>query len=81
MTELPLWGRGVVVVGGSRGIGAAVSAKLAACGAGVIVNGRDADAVEATVDAITGSGGTALAHPGSAADESVADQLIALCDS
>ena len=81
MTELPLWGRCVVVVGGSRGIGAAVSAKLAACGAGVIVNGRDADAVEATVDAITGSGGTALAHPGSAADESVADRLIALCDS
>jgi len=41
-----LAGRGAVVVGGSRGIGAAVSALLAQHGAGVVVNGRDADAVQ-----------------------------------
>ena len=67
--------------GGSRGIGAAVAAKLAECGAGVVVNGRDADAVGATVDAITGAGGRAVPHAGSAADEAVADELIALCES
>ncbi len=43
MTSL-LADRGAVVVGGSRGIGAAVAALLAQHGAGVVVNGRDADA-------------------------------------
>ena len=53
---------------------------LADCGAGVVVNGRDTEAVEATVDAISASGGRAVAHAGSAADASVADELIALCE-
>ena len=81
MSDRPLDGFGIVVAGGSRGIGAAVCTKLAQCGAGVVVNGRDADAVDATVDAITGAGGRAVPHAGSAADEAVADQLIALCES
>lgn len=80
MTDRLLDGFGVVVAGGSRGIGAAISATLAECGAGVVVNGRDADAVQSTVDAITGAGGRAVAHAGSAADESVADELISLCE-
>jgi len=50
-------GRGVVVSGGSRGIGRAVTELLCDLGAGVVVNGRDADAVEETVAAITASGG------------------------
>ncbi|TGD84109.1 SDR family oxidoreductase [Mycolicibacterium sp. CH28] len=75
-----LAGFGTVVVGGSRGIGAAVSALLADQGAGVVVNGRDAEAVEATVAAIAGAGGHAIAHAGSAADEDVAQDLIALCE-
>ncbi|MCB0940422.1 MAG: SDR family oxidoreductase [Mycobacterium sp.] len=81
MSDRPLDGFGVVVAGGSHGIGAAVAAKLAECGAGVVVNGRDADAVGATVDAIIGAGGRAVPHPGSAADEAVAQELIALCES
>jgi len=76
-----LGGLGAVVVGGSRGIGAAVSAKLAECGAGVVVNGRDPRAVESTVTAIAERGGRAVAHAGSAADDTIAGELIALCDS
>lgn len=80
MSDRPLAGFGIVVAGGSRGIGAAISAELARCGAGVVVNGRAADAVEATVSAITDSGGRAVAHAGSAAEESTAEDLIALCE-
>lgn len=80
MSDGPLAGFGVVVAGGSRGIGAAISAKVAECGAGVVVNGRDADAVEATVTAISAAGGRAIPHAGSAADPAVADELIALCE-
>ena len=69
MSDRPLAGFGIVVTGGSRGIGAAVSAKLAECGAGVVVNGRDAEAVGSTVAAIAEAGGRAVAHAGSAADE------------
>ena len=50
MSDRPLDGFGIVVAGGSRGIGAAVAVKLAECGAGVLVNGRDATAVETTVE-------------------------------
>ena len=47
----------------------------------MVVNGRDGDAVDATVDAITGAGGRSRrALSGSAADESVAEALIALCE-
>ena len=78
MTDLT--GYGAVVVGGSRGIGAAVAGLLAELGAGVIINGRDADAVDSTVDAITSAGGAALGHSGPANDEAVADALISLCE-
>ena len=80
MTDLPLRGFGTVVVGGSRGIGAAVAALLAQLGAGVVVNGRDADAVESTVGAIASAGGNAVGLPGSAADDAIAQALISLCE-
>lgn len=78
MTDL--CGRGAVVVGGSRGIGAAVATLLADLGAGVVVNGRDADAVDATVDTITAAGNSAVGLSGSASDGDVAEALIALCE-
>jgi NAD(P)-dependent dehydrogenase (short-subunit alcohol dehydrogenase family) len=71
--------RGAVVVGGSRGIGAAVAGLLAKHGAGVVVNGRDADAAQATADGITAKGGRALAHPGSPCDQSAAESLVDRC--
>ena len=72
MTDRLLQGLGAVVVGGSHGIGAAVATLLAELGAGVVVNGRDGDCVDATVDAITAIGGSAVGLSGSAADEDVA---------
>lgn len=72
-----LSGRGAVVVGGSRGIGFEVAALLAAHGAGVVVNGRDADAATEAATRIDG----AVAHPGSPADPATADALIDRCTS
>jgi NAD(P)-dependent dehydrogenase (short-subunit alcohol dehydrogenase family) len=48
-------GRGAVVVGGSRGVGLAVAELLAAQGARVVVNGRDADAATEAAKRITGA--------------------------
>lgn len=67
------------MVGGSRGIGRAVAELLAARGAGVVVNGRDADAVEDTVAAINGSGGRAVGFAGAANDEQTAAALVRSC--
>ncbi|GAA4538912.1 SDR family NAD(P)-dependent oxidoreductase [Mycobacterium paraffinicum] len=75
----PLDGCGVAVAGGSRGIGRAVVELLCALGAGVIVNGRDADPVEETVAAVTASGGCASAVVGPADDERVAGLLVDDC--
>jgi 3-oxoacyl-[acyl-carrier protein] reductase len=72
-------GRGAVVSGGSRGIGRAVAELLGDLGAGVVVNGRDAVAVEETVAAITGSGGRAVPVIGAADDERIASALVEEC--
>lgn len=80
MTDPGLRGAGVVVVGGSRGIGAAVATLLADLGAGVVVNGRDGDAVDTTVDTITAAGNSAVGLSGSASDDEVAEALITLCE-
>jgi NAD(P)-dependent dehydrogenase (short-subunit alcohol dehydrogenase family) len=71
--------RGAVVVGGSRGIGAAVAALLAQHGAGVVVNGREADAARSTAEAIIAEGGRAVAHPGSPTSHGSAESLVDNC--
>ncbi len=78
-TEVPLAGRGVVVSGGSRGIGRSVAELLGSLGAGVVVNGRDEHAVQETVGAITASGGRATAVVGAADEERVARSLVDAC--
>lgn len=78
-TQAALDGRGVVVSGGSRGIGRAVAELLGSLGAGVVVNGRDEHAVEETVAAITASGGQAAAVVGAADNETVARSLVDEC--
>ena len=79
MSQNLLAGRGVVVTGGSRGVGRAVAELLCHLGAGVVVNGRDAGAVDETVAAITASGGRATAVVGAANDERIATALIEEC--
>jgi NAD(P)-dependent dehydrogenase (short-subunit alcohol dehydrogenase family) len=69
-----LAGRGAVVVGGSRGIGLAVAELLSAHGAGVVVSGRDADAVAQAAQRVSGVG-----CAGSPADPEVADTLVERC--
>ena len=75
-----LAGRGAVVVGGSRGIGAAVAALLARHGAGVVINGRDGDAARATADGITAArwtrGAPILVRP---SDQPAAESLVDRC--
>ncbi|KRE26589.1 short-chain dehydrogenase [Mycobacterium sp. Soil538] len=64
-----------MVVGGTRGVGLAVATLLADLGAGVVVNGRDADAVDQAAQGISG----AVGHAGSPSDPAVADELIGAC--
>ncbi|MGA5463173.1 SDR family NAD(P)-dependent oxidoreductase [Mycobacterium sp. NPDC050041] len=75
MSAGPLDGRGAVVVGGSRGVGLAVASLLAAQGAGVVLNGRDSEAVAAAAQGIPGAHSVA----GSPADPAMADALVDAC--
>ncbi|OBI82572.1 SDR family NAD(P)-dependent oxidoreductase [Mycobacterium sp. 1245805.9] len=79
MADPMLDGRGVVVSGGSRGIGRAVTELLCDLGAGVVVNGRDADAVAETAAAISDTGGRVTPVVGAADDERTATALVDAC--
>ncbi|MDT0610141.1 SDR family oxidoreductase [Streptomyces lancefieldiae] len=69
-TPAPADVRVAVVTGGSRGIGRAVSRKLARDGLAVVVNyARDAASAEETVAAITADGGRAIAVRADVAEE------------
>ncbi|MET8563780.1 SDR family oxidoreductase [Streptomyces flaveolus] len=69
--------RVAIVTGGSRGIGRAISRKLAQDGLAVVVNyARDATAAEETVAAITAGGGQAIAVQGDVADEDAVAALF-----
>ncbi|MGB4137231.1 MAG: 3-oxoacyl-ACP reductase FabG [Microbacterium sp.] len=61
--------RTAIVTGSARGIGAATAIRLAANGHAVAVIDLDEDACAATVAAITGSGGRAIAVGADVADE------------
>lgn len=66
----PAAARVAVVTGGSRGIGRAVSRRLAQDGLAVVVNyARDAAAAEETAAAITAAGGRAIPAQADVADE------------
>ncbi|HEY4098043.1 MAG TPA: SDR family NAD(P)-dependent oxidoreductase [Baekduia sp.] len=74
-----LAGKAIVVTGASRGLGRSIAVALAGAGAAVVVNGRDADNIDALVGEIGAAGGRAIGVVGSVADEAVADRVVATC--
>jgi NAD(P)-dependent dehydrogenase (short-subunit alcohol dehydrogenase family) len=70
-----LAGRHCVITGGSRGIGAAIAAALAAEGSAVVLAARDRERLERNAADLEGAGARALAVPADVTDEA---QVVAL---
>jgi NAD(P)-dependent dehydrogenase (short-subunit alcohol dehydrogenase family) len=71
-----LTGRTALVVGASRGIGAAVARGFARAGASVVVAARDADALHRLVDELTAHGGHAISVPTDVTEPAAMDSLV-----
>ena len=70
-------GKVAVVTGASRGIGRAIAAELARCGAKVVVNyAHDAEGAQAALEAIRAAGGQGCAVQADVGDYKAADSLI-----
>lgn len=69
-------GRVVLVTGAGGGIGRAVAERFASEGAQVAVNDVKEDAVQAVVEGITATGGTALAVPADVSDAGQVDAMF-----
>ncbi len=76
-TLFSLQGRVAVVTGGARGLGLCMAKALAAHGATVWLNGRDAVALREAVEQVRQSGGTAHALPFDVTDEAAASAAVA----
>src|SRR5579875_1736671 len=76
MTELTLDGRVVLITGASRGLGRGYALHLAARGAAVAVNARNAERLEAVAQEIQRAGGQAVALAGDVSRPGVAEELL-----
>jgi len=74
-----LEGKAAAITGSSRGIGRAVARTLAAEGAAIVVNGRDAAVVEDTAAELEAGGARVARVVGSVAQDAVARQLLECC--
>lgn len=70
-------GQVAVVTGASAGIGQGIALRLAAAGAAVVVHGRSADRLQATVGEIQAAGGTASHVTGDVMSEADMTRLVA----
>jgi NAD(P)-dependent dehydrogenase (short-subunit alcohol dehydrogenase family) len=77
--EVSFKGRCAIITGGGRGIGRAVARDLAGRGAIVHLVARS-DSVTTVAQEITASGGKAVAHIGSVADEAFAKAVVAAAE-
>lgn len=75
-----LAGKTAIVTGASSGIGRATALRFAAEGAALVVNARGEAALSAVAEAISASGGRALAVPGDVADPELHVRLIAAAE-
>jgi len=73
---LDLASKTAVVIGGTSGIGLALSTGLALAGANVIPTSRRVDRVECAVEKITKAGGKSLAHACDVTDRSSLQELL-----
>lgn len=71
-----LAGKSAIVSGSSRGIGRGVAERLAAEGAGVVINGLDKKAVDDTVAAIIAEGGSAVGCVGDVTADGFAEDFV-----
>lgn len=76
---LSLEGRVAVVVGGTSGIGRAISLGLAEAGADVVSTGRRSEQVDAVATEIEARGRRSLRHPADQSDRGQIDSLLEAC--
>jgi NAD(P)-dependent dehydrogenase (short-subunit alcohol dehydrogenase family) len=69
-------GKSVIVTGAGRGLGRAYAVDAASAGASVVVNDLDPATTRSTVDAITASGGVALACAGAVDEPGFGERLV-----
>ena len=74
-----LAGKAIVITGAGRGIGAVCAQTAAGLGAFVVVNDLEDAVARETVDKITESGGSAIAHCGDISDPDYCGRLIEAC--
>ncbi len=72
----PAVSRVALVTGGAKGIGAAISARLARAGHRVAIIGRDQEALGSQCSAINEAGGKALGVPGDLSDTDAIDAIV-----